>query len=100
MQPRAGAAVLAVHAAREDQLVFQRVLPPGQLRHRDLIPERLEHQRADDVRQVGARLASMERVRPEERPRLHSGIGLLLELCRELRLATRNDGNVIGVPAH
>ena len=60
----------AVHPAPEDQLVLQRMLPAGQLGHRDLIAERLEHQRANDVRQMGSGLAPVDRMRPQERPSL------------------------------
>jgi len=70
------------------------VLPADELGDRDLVAVRLEDEPTDDVGQVRAELASVEVVREQRRER---GVGGArpLELTRDLRLAARDDGNVV-----
>src|SRR6267378_3742380 len=81
----------------EDQLVLQRVLPPGQLGHRHLVSLALQRQRADDVGQVRAHLAAVDGVAPEQWPGLRRSVPVLLELCGHLRLAAGDRRDVIRV---
>src|SRR5207248_7839692 len=78
--------VLAMDPPAEDELVLQGMLPPRQLGDRHLVPEARERERAHDVRQVRSRLAAVDGMRPEQRPRFGGRLRIVLELRGDLRL--------------
>ena len=86
-------AILSVHTAAEDQLVLERVLPPRELGHGDLVAARLEPERSDYIGQVTAKLAAVPRVSVQARPRAAPGSGC--ELPRDLGLTARDHGDVV-----
>src|SRR5438132_4312863 len=80
LQLGARAPILAMHPAREDQLVLQRVLPAGELGDGHLVSAALQGERADDVGQVGAHLAAMDGVAPEKMHGLRLGVEYFITL--------------------
>jgi hypothetical protein len=65
LQLRFGLRVAALVALGEDQFVFQGMFEAGEFGDADLVAVRFQHKSADDVGDVGAEFAALDRVAPE-----------------------------------
>ena len=86
-----------MHAATQNQLVLQRVLPPRQLGDGHLVTEALQRERANHVGQVRAEFAAVPCVLEERVDRSCRSSAPVLELLRHLGLAAGNERHVVGV---